>query len=395
MSYQFIQTQADLTSLLYETRSDDWLAFDTEFISEGKYRAELCLIQVAGPSGLSLIDAPKVGDLTPFWERLCDSHLTVIAHSCRSEMEFCFRAIGRIPNRLFDIQVAAGLVGLDYPAGFKKLGEEILGIEIPKGETRTDWRRRPLSLLQVEYALNDVYYLEAMTAKLRQMLAETGRSAWFEEEMRSYLARLCASFVDDRWLRISGCSGLGRLERAIVRELWRWRDQKASVGNRQPSRFLRDDLIVELAKRKTSEPDRIAALRGLARRADLESLKTELSAAIDRALSLPPEALPEAAVQNSYPSYQVAVQFLMTVLHNAARRSGVSIHLLASPQDARDFVAFRAGTLPAGSVSRLDAGWRRELLDGLLDDALAGKIAIRLDEPTRDDPIDLIHLEQK
>ena len=160
MSYQFIRTDAELTAYLEQIRSNEWIALDTEFISEGKYRAELCLIQAATGDGPVLIDAPAIADLTPFWERLCAKETLILVHSCRSELEFCFRAIGRLPKNVFDIQLAAGFVGGDYPSSFKKIADQFVHIEIPKGETRTDWRKRPLSILQVEYALNDVLYLD-------------------------------------------------------------------------------------------------------------------------------------------------------------------------------------------------------------------------------------------
>lgn len=392
MSYQFIRTDADLTAYLEQIRSAEWIALDTEFISEGKYRAELCLIQATTPEGPVLIDAPAIDDLAPFWELLCDGGATILVHSCRSELEFCFRSVGKIPERVFDIQLAAAFVGGDYPSSFKRIADEYIHIEIPKGETRTDWRKRPLSILQVEYALNDVLFLDRIRTELTKRLESRGRLGWFAAETRSYLARLEASFDDDRWQRVGGISGLTRTELAIVRELWRWREKKASEKNRPAARFLRDDLIVELARRKTADPDRIGVLRGLARRNDLETLKIELSPMIERALSLPDDALPTLPTRESYPNYPVAAQFLMMALHNEAKKTDVALNLLASPQDARDFIARRAGTLPTGLPVRLDAGWRKELLGDLLDRILDGRLALRLADISKNEPIEAVTL---
>lgn len=392
MSYQFIRTDANLTAYLEQIRSNEWIALDTEFISEGKYRSELCLIQAATADGPVLIDAPAIADLTPFWVRLCAKETLVLVHSCRSELEFCFRSIGRLPKNVFDIQLAAGFVGGDYPSSFKKIADQFVHIEIPKGETRTDWRKRPLSILQVEYALNDVLYLERIGAELTCRLKETGRLGWFASEMRSYLARLKTSFDDDRWQRMAGIASLGRAELAIVRELWRWREKKAAKKNRPVNRFLRDDVIVELARRKTADPDRIGALRSLARRKDLSILQEELPLAIARALALPADALPSLSWRESYPHYTVLTQFLMTVLCNEAKRSDVALNLLATPQDVRDFIAHRAGTLPEGGAVRLDAGWRKELLDGRLDRVLNGQVALCVADFLQNDPIKTVEL---
>ncbi len=183
-SHRFIRSSSELSDYLRSIRGAKRIDFDTEFVSDGKYKTELCLVQAATEFGPVLIDPLAVEDMTQFWNRLCDPAVQVTAHSARSEMEFCYKAIGRVPDRLFDIQLAAGFVGIDYPASLKKLVDEFLHIDLPKDETRTDWRLRPLSILQVEYALNDVLYLEGVAAELRRRLERLGRVAWFEEESR-------------------------------------------------------------------------------------------------------------------------------------------------------------------------------------------------------------------
>ena len=148
-SHRFIRSTAELRDYLESIRDAKRIDFDTEFISDGKYKTQLCLVQAATEYGPVLIDPLAVDDMTLFWKKLCDPAVQVTAHSARSEMEFCYKAIGRVPDRLFDIQLAAGFVGIDYPASLKKLVDELLRIDLPKDETRTDWRVRPLSILQV------------------------------------------------------------------------------------------------------------------------------------------------------------------------------------------------------------------------------------------------------
>lgn len=389
-SYRFVKTPEELSDYLESIRSAEWIDFDTEFISEGKYRMELCLIQAATEDGLVLLDATKIDDLTPFWERICDPGTLITAHSARSEMEFCFRAVGRLPENLFDIQIAAGFVGLDYPTSLKKLTEEILGIDVPKDETRTDWRARPLSLLQIEYALNDVYYLHRITRKLQDRLRKFGRNDWFAEEMNDYRARLTASFSDQKWERISGISSLGRKELAIVRELWKWRDEKAADGRKRPNHILRDDLIIELARRKTADPERIATLRGLHKRNDLSMFKAELPSVIKKGLAAPEESLPAIAVNFSYPSYPIAGAFLLSVLHNKAKQAGISPNILATPQDVRELVARSVGTLPKSVTPRLTSGWRKTFLGSIPDDILSGRRAVCFADAGLDAPLAVV-----
>ena len=191
-------------------------------------------------------------------------HETIV-HAGREELLFCLGAAGRPPERLFDVQIAAGLVGFEYPAGYGSLMFKLLGQRLNKGETRTDWRRRPLSTGQIEYALDDVRYLDAMAARLRERLSRLNRDAWLETEMAAWKSDVEATRSDERWWRVSGISGLSRRGLAIVRELWRWREAEAQRRDCPTRRVLRDDLIIELAKRKSDDPKQIRALRGMER----------------------------------------------------------------------------------------------------------------------------------
>lgn len=390
-SYQFIQTDEALRAYLRSVQSAEWLAIDTEFISEGRHSAELCLVQAATFAGPVLIDPLAIRDMTPFWEFLC-SGILVIAHSCRSELEFCARAIGRLPKRLYDVQLAAGFVAEDYPLSFKRITDIFLRLDLPKGETRSDWHHRPLSLLQVEYALNDVHYLHDLAELLTNKMLRLGRYDWFLEETSSYLNRLTETFGDNRWTRLGGITSMTPLELAVVRELWRWREKKAETLNRPTARILRDDLIVELVRCKTADPERIALLRGIAKRNDLAMLLEELPVVIRRAMSLPYSQLPEPPVRENIPHYSVAVQFLMTVLLNRTQQQRIALNLLASAQDVREFLAFRQGTLPAGITARLDTGWRKIFLNGLLDSVLNGHVALKISDFTKTDPLDTVEL---
>ena len=142
--FQYITSQRDLSRFLAENEDADWIGYDTEFISEGRYLPELCLVQVSTPHGNYIIDSLIVDDLTPFWERVCRDDTVSLVHACRSELEFCYRSIKRFPSRIFDVQLAAAFVGLGYPLNFKTLASVTINVDLDKSETLTDWRQRPL-----------------------------------------------------------------------------------------------------------------------------------------------------------------------------------------------------------------------------------------------------------
>ena len=161
-----------------------------------------------------------------------------------------------------------------------------LNEQASKGETRTDWRKRPLSAGQMAYAVDDVRHLERLWRKLTAKLESLGRTAWMKAEMSLWADEVEESFVRKRWRRISGLGNLSRRELAVARELWHWRDAVAEDRDMPPKRVLRDDLIVELCKRKSADERQIAAVRGM-QRSDLRHIMQGLSDAIQRGLDCP------------------------------------------------------------------------------------------------------------
>ena len=242
--YEHIRDSKQLLDFCDQIAGERIIAFDTEFISENSYLPELCLIQVAAGEHLAVIDPLATDDVRPFWEVLAaEGHITVV-HAGREELRFCRKAIGRAPAGWFDTQLAAGFVGMEYPAAYGTLISRILDKTLPKGETRTDWRRRPLSNRHLDYALQDVIYLAKITERLTEQIETLGRRQWLEEELLAWQKQVEDYDSEERWVRVSGISGLSRRSLAIVRELWRWRDNEARRRDRPAKHVLRDDLIV-------------------------------------------------------------------------------------------------------------------------------------------------------
>ena len=185
VQHDYIRTHDQLANFCQSLRDVQFIAFDTEFVSEDTYRPDLCLIQVAADDRLAVIDPRDLDSVARFWEVLCDGDHQTIVHAGREEFRFCLSAVGRRPNRLFDTQLAAGLIGLEYPSSYGKLITRLLDKALSKGETRTDWRRRPLSERQVEYALQDVVYLQPLFHALTAELSRLERRDWMIEEMQS------------------------------------------------------------------------------------------------------------------------------------------------------------------------------------------------------------------
>jgi len=389
--YDHVTTEEQLAALVARLAAHPHVAFDTEFVSEHTYRSQLCLVQVAAPGTLAVIDTLKVKDLDPFWRLLAEPGRTTVVHAGREEMGFILHAIQARPARLFDVQVAAGLVDHDYPAGYASIVRRFLNLPTNKGETRTDWRQRPLTPAQLEYALDDVRHLEKLWRKLESKLEAAGRAAWMQEEMASWQDDVEQSFVRKRWRRVAGLNGLSRRELAIARELWHWRDAIASERDMPPKRVLRDDLLVELCKRKSADERQISAIRGM-QRSDLRHILRGLSLAIERGLSLPDDECP-GGERHRAPPPQLTVlgQFLATAIAGVCRQMKLAPALVGTSSDMRDLLAWKLGYWEddgeEGAAPVLAAGWRAEVVGSLVDDLLSGKASLRIGDVRSHDPL--------
>ena len=385
--FQVVSTESRFRELVDRLSAQPFVAFDTEFVSEHTYRSQLCLLQVAAPGVLAAIDTLEVEDIDPFWRLLAEPGRTTIVHAGREEMGFILHAIRARPTDLFDVQVAAGLVDHDYPAGYASVVRKFLGEQASKAETRTDWRKRPLSDAQLAYAVDDVRHLERLWQKLERKLDALGRTGWMAAEMASWQDDVEESFSRKRWRRVAGLNGLSRRELAIARELWHWRDAVAEQRNMPPKRVLRDDLLVELCKRKSADEREISAIRGM-QRSDLRHIIQGLAAAIERGLECPEEDLPGGERHRAPPS-QLAMlgQFLATAVAGVCRQMNLAPALVGTSSDMRDLLAWKLGYGDPDRTPLLATGWRAEVVGDLVDDLLAGRASLRIGDIRSHDPL--------
>ena len=381
MQYDHITTDEQLAEYCQSLDGAKTICFDTEFISEHTFRPELCLVQVAVGDRLAVIDPLSINDMTPFWKRLTAAGHETIAHAGREELNFCHRSVERGPADFFDIQIAAGLVGSDYPAGYGTLLSRYLGKKLSKHETRTDWKKRPLSDKQMQYALDDVIYLEEMRNILFDKLQQKGRSEWLAVEMAAWQEETVAILTRERWRRLSGASNLAPRALAIARELWRWRNKEAERRNSPVKRVLRDDLIVELSKRQSSDPRQIQLVRGF-ERSDLRRAIPELAECVGRAMKLSDDECPRTMRRDIPSQLNLVAQLLAAILTSICRASEVAVGLVGSVQDIRELVAHRLSVKGfKEELPKLSQGWRAEVVGQVIDDILSGKTSIRVGDP--------------
>jgi ribonuclease D len=385
VSHLQINTDSELLQFCKDLAKVETIAFDTEFISENSFRSELCLVQVAAGDLLAVIDPLSIKDMTPFWETLVAPGHETVVHAGREELNFCLRATGKRPHNMFDVQIAAGLVSTEYPSGYGGLLSRHLGVMLDKGETRTDWSRRPLSTSQLDYALDDVRHLQPLRLVLDQKLKQFGREEWLLSEMEEWQNEVDEYRSREHWRKMSGNNGLNRRSLGILREVWAWRSQEAERRNQPLRRILRDDLLVEIAKRRSADPKQIQSLRGM-ERSDYRQLIPQLAKRIQIALDLPEDELPRQAKKDQAQQYAVLGQLLSTALASVCRSKSIAAALVGTASDVRDLIAYRLGH-ETDQPPLLAQGWRATIVGNLIDDLLAGKTKIRIANPHADDPL--------
>jgi ribonuclease D len=385
--FLYIRTQEALQRFCEDLARESLISFDTEFVSEDSYRPLLCLIQVATENQIAIIDPLDCEDLSPFWDLLIDPNRTVVVHAGREEILFCYRATGqRIPN-LFDIQIAAGFLGYEYPASYAKMVQRVVGRTLDKEETRSDWRRRPLSRQQLEYAAQDVRDLVRIHDNLTERLHKHGRLPWLMEETKRKQEELSDFESSENWHRLSGVSSLSGKSLSIARALWNWRDSRAKQRNIPARKILRDDLMIELARRGTADPRRVASLRGMEYR-NTKQLIPELAEIIEEAASQPPPSWPTKHRYGKGQPASMLTQFLSAAMAFICHHKHIAPMLVATSEDLRDFVLYRLDRdADQTHPPALLRGWRAEIVGRDLDDLLEGNIGIVLENPHSEIPI--------
>ena len=245
-----IEHPEQLAAAVARWQSAPWVALDTEFVQESTFRARLGLVQVAAGDEVALVDAVRIPDLTPLAVIVSTSGTRKILHSGSGDLPVLRRATGAPLAPLFDTQIAAAIAGLGFGLSYAALILALFDVTLEKGETRTDWLRRPLSSEQLRYAGDDVDYLPEAAAELEQRLVALGRLEWALEDS----ATLASADADgpapgDAWRRIKGMDRHPAAVQAVARELAAWREREAARLDLARPFLLRDETLLALARR--------------------------------------------------------------------------------------------------------------------------------------------------
>lgn len=362
----------ELAKFCEQQRGIDFITVDTEFIRDHTYWPQLCLLQVAGPNDARIIDplAPSI-DMSPLLDLLANPGVLKVFHAARQDLEIFFHLTGLVPAPIFDTQVAAMVCGFGDQASYEKLATQLAGARINKASRFTDWSRRPLTALQLEYALADVTHLRIIYDRLAQRLEKTERASWLREEMAVLTdPAIYRADPDQAWQRVRSRSDNARYL-AVLKELAAWREREAQARNVPRGRILRDEVLASIASNEPKAGADLDHMRGLPKRFSEDSRSAEILAAVSRGLAIPDDKLPQARERKKLPSgIGPLTDMLKVLLKRACESHDVAPKLVASASDLECLAASDDADIPALH------GWRRKVFG---EQALAfkrGKLAI-------------------
>lgn len=349
-----ISTQSGLEDACRDFNACDCIAVDTEFNRTNTYKPQLCVVQLAADSRLALLDMLAGQEFTSLEALLATGDSLKLFHAGKQDLEALLLSCGFLPNRILDTQIAAGFLGYPAQIGYARLVQEVLGIELDKGETRTDWSRRPLSDRQLAYAAADVSHLFALFEGLKSRLEQLGRYDWaMEDSTRLLNPALYRSDPDDAWKRLPALAYQPPAVQARGRALAAWREARAVRIDRPRQWVLGDKPLMAIAQADPKNQQALSAIPGLppaiVRRQGERILACIAEA--DRALvagelELERKSRPDAPDQS-------AVKALGEVLREQAERMGMAPEILAT---RRELTGLLRGELDQPVMS----GWRRE-----------------------------------
>ena len=356
---------AALRTLVAEVVGEDSYALDTEFHTERTYVPELALIQIGWRDKVALVD-PLAVDPAPLGEVFAGAG-TAVAHAASQDLDVLMAACGTIPATVFDTQIVAGFLGMSTPS-LARLVDQVLGVALPKSDRLSDWLVRPIPEGQVAYAVNDVAHLLALRDTLSERLRALGRLEWALDECDQVLGdRTPARVPEEAWWKLGDVRSMSRRSRAVAQEVAAWRERTAAETNRPRRRILSDLGLLAISQRPPHSVAELRRTRGVDGRHLAQGRAEQILHAVQRGLDLPTGAIRMPTEGRDAAAPPAAVAVCSGLVRQIADDLDFDQSLLATRADLAQLLG--------GEPSRLDTGWRRDIVGAPLRRLIAGEVA--------------------
>lgn len=354
MDIRWITSAPELADACSRWRELPLLGIDTEFVRTRTFFAQLGLIQIGAEHEVYLVDPLSIEDLKPLWTVLANGP-TKVLHSGSEDLEIFVRHGGCAPRPLFDTQVAAGLCGLGPSLSYQALVRELCDIELEKGETRSNWLKRPLTDSQIHYAALDVHLLDELHGQLTARLGSLGRLDWLREDMERITREAEKDqAAEQQFQRFKFAWKLGSDSLEVLWHLVNWREERARIRDIPRNRVLEPDRMLDIARALPTSLqalDRDVELYSGLRRHQGEALV----ALVNAALATPQEARKPPPPPPLDVNTKPVMKRLKQAVSERSQELDLAAETLCNKRDLTELI--RGGALP----ERL-SGWRREVI---------------------------------
>jgi ribonuclease D len=350
-----VDQQAQLDAACAAISRDGLIAVDTEFARTTQFTPRLCLVQIAAGAQIFCVDELAGLDTSQLWDILCSGTGLRVLHAAKQDLEVAWARYQRLPQPLFDTQIAAALLGHPAQVGYAALVKALLDIDVDKTHTRADWSQRPLRPELIAYANTDVVHLPTVHALLCEELERLGRHTWaIEDSARLVDPELYRNDPDGAWRRLSGLPRMPVAVQLRARRLARWREEQAIRTDRPRQWIISDRALLDIAQRNPRDESALAGCEdlpaGVVRRqsavllAELAAAAEELAGGTDLQQELRPELIDQAEIKR-----------LGKVVDEVAKMLGVVPEILATRKDLSALIRGERAVRPL-------SGWRKSVI---------------------------------
>ncbi len=371
-----ITTTDDLASYCAGWAKETYITVDTEFLRETTYYPKLCLIQVAGAEISALIDPLAEGlDLAPFFTLMADEKVLKVFHAAKQDFEILMLLSNALPRPVMDTQIAAMVCGFGDQVGYEAIVRRLAGAQIDKSSQFTDWSRRPLTHKQQAYAVSDVTHLRTVYEKLQELLAESGRTAWMQNE----LASLCdpATYKVDPELIYKRIKARiqNKKQQAVLMSVAAWREVEAQTKNVPRGRILKDEAVAEIAIQMPQTPQAINELRLVSKGTANSNMGAAILKAVQHGLARDPNTVPgKSKFEEMSSAAQAAAEILKLALKIVCEIHGLAPKLIASSADIDALAMDDNADVPAMK------GWQLDMFGKIALDLKHGRAVIAMEK---------------
>ena len=340
-------------------QSFEVLGIDTEFVRERTWRADLGLVQISDGETVWLVDPLKTGSLDPLSKLFGRPSLVKVIHAPSEDLDVLLYTTGACPAPLFDTQVACALLGEPLQMGYHKTAEWLFGVTIDKGETRSNWCKRPLRPAQLHYAALDVCLLPLVHRELNSRLAKLGRDGWLNEECaRQVQQAQTPADPEQAWKRINGNGKLDETSLAILKALATWRDLEAEKRNLARGFFIKDAALLEIARFKPGDQAALADLGTLHPKV-LERRGPAIIRIVEKVVQEDQRVSPQKVLA---PSQRQLLANMKALVQKKSQELSIEPALLASKRHLEGLILLSPGESLPGRFT----GWRKEVITDAL-----------------------------